>query len=108
MTDCTKYLLRTGRQISAFRAMYSGYISAQSDAYVSWIYSWPPLVWVDFLAGIPDRNVPVVIGTICILYVDRRIDIDFNDAATRLRRWWTPDEEREFWKQKRKRRKQRM
>ena len=43
-------------------------------------------------------NIPAVIGIICILYIDRRIDIDFNDTATRIRRNWTPEEFEQFWK----------
>lgn len=63
---------------------------------------------MDYLQGVPVDNVPVVIGTICILYIDRRIDIDFNHTATRIRRNWSDAEFESFWhsakplKQKRK------
>lgn len=98
MHDYTSYLLRTERQISELRARYAGYIAGQGDAFAKWIAGFPPLQWVDFLSGVPEKNIPIIIGTVCILYIDRRIDIDFNESATRIRRWWTPEEEKLIWK----------
>ena len=101
MTDYSSYLLRTQPQIRAFRARYGGYISGQAGAYVSWILRMPLREWMDYLMGVPQANIPVVIGTICILYIDRRIDIDFNATATRIRRNWSEEEFAAFWKHRR-------
>lgn len=108
MTDYSSYLLRTQLQIRDFRRRYAGYIAVQAEAYIGWISRMPLREWMDYLQGVPMANVPAVIGTICILYVDRRIDIDFNPTATRIRRNWNDAEFESFWhsakplKQKRK------
>lgn len=98
MNDFSQYLLRTPRQIGEFRFRYAGWILSQGDAFVGWIRCFPPREWMDYLSGVPKTNIPAVIGIICILYIDRRIDIDFNDTATRIRRNWTPEEFEQFWK----------
>ena len=92
MPDYSAYLLYTSRQIFAFRIRYAKYIAEQSDAYSLWINSFPAREWMDYLAGVPEQNIPVVIGVICILYIDGRINIDFNDSATRIRRNFTDEE----------------
>ena len=48
--------------------------------------------WTDFLNGVPEQNIPVVIGVICILFIDKRINIQFNETATRIRRNYTEEE----------------
>lgn len=92
MPDYSAYLLYTPRQIFAFRIRYAKYIAEQSDAYSLWINRFPTREWMDYLAGVPEQNIPVVIGVICILYIDGRINIDFNDSATRIRRNFTDEE----------------
>ena len=98
MTDNRKYLLRTKEQVLDFRARYVRYISDQADAYICWINRMPAREWIDYLAGVPEANIPAVIGILCILYIDRLIDIDFNETATRIRRNRTDAEDQEFWK----------
>ncbi len=90
-------LLYTDRQITEFRARYGGYISSQKEAFARWIGSWPAREWIDYLAGVPEQNIPIIIGTICILIVDKTIDAEFNETATRLRRCWTEEEREAYW-----------
>lgn len=97
MMGFEKFLLRTESQRLGFRVRYARYISDQSDAYVSWISRMPAREWIDYLSGVPEVNIPVVIGILCILYVDGRIDINFNNSATRIRRNWTDEEREAFW-----------
>lgn len=52
---------------------------------------------MDFLNGVPEKNIPVVIGMICLIHIDGHVAINFNETATKVRRWWTPEEEKEFW-----------
>lgn len=90
--DYSGYLLRTQSQILSFRQRYSAYISKQGDAFVAWIYRMSSEDWTDFLNGVPEQNIPVVIGVICILFIDKRINIQFNETATRIRRNYTEEE----------------
>lgn len=97
MRDYSKYLLRTPGQILDFRVKYARYIREQSDAFAGWINGFPAREWMDYLAGVPEGNIPVVIGTICILFIDGLIDINFNETATRIRRQRTEAEWEAYW-----------
>lgn len=90
--DYSGYLLRTQSQILSFRQRYSAYISRQGDAFVAWICRLSSEDWTDFLNGVPEQNIPIVIGVICILFIDKRINIQFNETATRIRRNCTAEE----------------
>ncbi len=97
MLNYAEYLLYTDRSVAEFKTRYAGYIDSQREAFVKWIEAWPAREWMDYLAGVPDKNIPVIIGTICTLKDDGLIDIEFNKDATKLRRCWTPEERAEFW-----------
>lgn len=86
------YLLRDHAQIEHFRRKYAAFIRSQGPGFVRWICSWYPAVWTDYLAGVPEKNVPAVVGIICILYIDGLINIDFNSTATLCRRNYTDEE----------------
>ena len=86
MTVYTSYLLRTGRQIAGFRARYARFLASAGDEYVSWINSLPLWEWIDLRPRFDDKALPVVIGLICILYIDGKVNISFNETATGIRR----------------------
>lgn len=91
------YLLQTDNDIAAFRVKYSEYIASHKDGYVSWISKLSARSWTDFLGNAPEGAIPVIIGTLCILYLDKIIDIEFNSTATMIRRMWTKQEWQEYY-----------
>ena len=82
MDDWSGYLLRTPDRVAEFRERYASYIARSAPEYVQWIGGFPLCQWTDYLRGVPEGNIPVLIGCICVLYIERKINITFNDTAT--------------------------
>lgn len=82
MDDWSRCLLRTPDQVAEFRERYASYIARSGQEYVRWIGGFPLCQWTDYLRGVPEGNIPVLIGCICILYIDRKVNVSFNETAT--------------------------
>ena len=97
MLDLKTFLLRTDAQAEEFRTRYQAFISRHYDEYASWIGSLPLCVRTPYLSGVPDKAVPAVIGIICLLYIDGRVNIQFSDDMATVSRQPASLEEWEAW-----------
>lgn len=86
MLDYTQYLLYTESQINDFRRKYASFISQKGASVADWINSFPVMERVDYLKSVPERNIPAVIGLLCILIIDGYISITFVEEARRIYR----------------------
>ena len=86
MPDYTPYLLYTDEQIQYFRRRYVTFISQKGTSVADWINSLPVMERVDYLKSVPERNIPAVIGLLCILIIDGQISITFIEEARRIYR----------------------
>lgn len=97
MSKYEKYLLRTERQLDEFRYRYATFIAEEQNKYIAWIDSLPLMVWVNYLQGVPDNNIPVLIGMICHLHCAGLVNISFHDSMHLLRRIPFDEEEWQAW-----------
>ena len=86
MPDYTQYLLYTNQQIQDFRRRYASFISQKGASVASWINSLPVMERIDYLKSVPERNIGPVIGLLCILIIDGRINVTFVEQARRIYR----------------------
>lgn len=86
MNDYSTYLLRTDGQRREFLRHFGRYMAKEAGSYISWIESFPLMKWTRYLAGVPEKNIPVLIGVLCILYCERKINISFDNTAQMIRR----------------------
>lgn len=97
MPDYTSYLLRGDDRIAAFRQQYATFLRTQSQKYIDWVRSFPVMKRIDYLQSVPERNIPAVIGMLCILLIDGHIHITFHDGARTIHRDPGSIEEWEAW-----------
>lgn len=86
--DYSSHLLRTTGEIEAFKAKYRKVLPAAMDNTKVFLGQLPNNAWVRYLKGVPEKNIPLVIGCICLYIQDYDFVtecIDFNDTATMLR-----------------------
>lgn len=86
MCDYKEYLLRTESQLSQFRNKYATFINNEQSKYVSWINRLPLLTWVNYLQGIPETNIPIMIGMLCHIYCAGLVNISFHKSMLMIRR----------------------
>ncbi|MCX4334723.1 MAG: hypothetical protein OSJ55_07570 [Bacteroidales bacterium] len=94
MNRYEKHLLRTEMQLDEFRLRYATFIAEEQDRYVTWIDSLPLMVWVNYLQGVPEVNIPVLIGMICHLYCAGLVNISFHESMRMICR--EPDDVAEW------------
>lgn len=94
MIDHRIYFLRTKAQIEDFRRRYARFIAAEGENYVRWVQGFPLCEWVDYLKGVPEKNIPVLVGMLCHLYLSGRIYITFHDTQPLVCR--DPSSEKEW------------
>lgn len=87
--DHKEYLLRTHEDIITFKIRMGKTLAPAMASVRKYIASIPPNAWIDYLRGVPQKNIPKIIGCICI-YICEEMDfytedIDFNSAATMIR-----------------------
>ena len=87
--DHTEYLLRTHEDISRFKDRMGKTLAPAMASVRRYLASIPTDAWIDYLKGVPQKNIPIIIGGICI-YITEEMDsytedIDFNPAATMIR-----------------------
>lgn len=97
MTDYSEFLIRTDEQAGDFKARYGDYIESSSTQMEQWVKALPLGRW--FEVGMDPKAAEGVIGLLCILYVDGRINVTFNRQATAIRR--DPESLEEFWNMER-------
>ena len=86
--DYNSHLLRTTGEIEAFKAKYRKVLPAAMGNTKVFLGQLPNNAWVRYLKGVPEKNIPLVIGCICLYIQDYDFVtecIDFNDTATMLR-----------------------
>lgn len=86
MPDYTPFLLYTDQQIQEFRRRYATFIGQKAQIYADWINALPVMEKTDYLKSVPERNLPAVIGLLCILIIDGQISITFIEEARRIYR----------------------
>lgn len=85
MTGRQKYLLYTPEQISGYRTRYAAFISKYRKAYRDWFQSLPGWEWVR-LPVMDERTAEMVIGILCILYIDDEINLTVDKTVTMVMR----------------------
>lgn len=95
--DYCKYLLRTDAQLEMFKIRYASYIADESSAYLSWLSAFPLMVWTRYLDGVPEKNIPVVIGMLCVLYRSGQVCLSFHDSMLMIRREPADEGEWDAW-----------
>lgn len=90
-----KYLLRQRYQYDAFKLKWAKLIELKADEYVKWIDSLPFMEWIPLLMK-PQEEEPVI-GLICMLYWDKRINITFQRGCTHIQHVPKNDEEELAW-----------
>lgn len=97
MNKYEKYLLRTESQLDEFRYRYATFIAQEQNKYIAWINSLPLMVWVNYLQGVPEVNIPVLIGMICHLYCAGLVNISFHESMHMIRHEPLGEEEWQAW-----------
>lgn len=72
------YLLETDEQVARFRERFARYIQTKGPGWVRWINSRP---WMEETRiFIPEGQEEVIIGIICLLHLDRYVNVQFCEA----------------------------
>jgi len=95
MGDRTAYLLRYQHQIDAFRSRYGEAIRRNQEKYAEWIRSLPFFEWTPVICR-PEHE-EFITGLICILYIDKIVNISFDNTATRIENEPNSEEEYKAW-----------
>lgn len=86
--DYNSYLLRSPEQFKEFRNRYGKILPMAMENIRTHLGELPNDAWIDYLKGVPQKNIPLIIGCIC-LYIDEydcsKESIDFNENATMIR-----------------------
>lgn len=93
MEDLRRYVLYSGKQMTAFRERFADVVAAMRLPYVEWLRSLPLMEWVDYLAGVAPRDYETVIGLICLCYQEGLVSVTFSPDYRRIRRDPHTDEE---------------
>ena len=86
--DNTEHLLRTSAELEAFKQRMGKMLSPAMGSVSRYIAGLPNGAWIDYLKGVPAKNIPKIIGCICIYIQEcdcKVLDIDFNKNATMIR-----------------------
>ena len=89
----TKYLLRTELEIKAFRNRYAEGIKKFAPQYLVWFNSLPIFQWS--MLRVTKQNAEFIIGLLCILYIDGKINITFSSDCAQIMHNPLTDEEME-------------
>lgn len=87
--DFTEYLLRTAEDRRTFEAKMGNKLEAAMKSIARYIDSLRPGAWISYLSGVPERNIPAVIGCICIYIQDYSTFenyVEFNNTAAMIRK----------------------
>lgn len=94
MTDYTKYLLATKKDVDAFAKRNRELVAANREKFINWIKSLPLGRKVNYLNGVERTAIPSIIGIICLLYWEGAVNISFYDNASLISR--EPENMEEF------------
>ena len=86
--DYRCHLLRTSEQFDEFRSRYGKILPTAMENTRAFLSRLPNDAWIEYLKGVPTKNIPVVIGCICLYTLEydcARESIDFNRNATMIR-----------------------
>lgn len=99
----TDYLLRTDTDRRVFEARMGNKLEAAMKSIIRYIDSLHPGRWHSYLSGVPERNIPAIIGCICIYIQDYSTFenyVEFNNTAAMIRkiasRNWSPKEIKDY------------
>ena len=87
------YLLRGGHQAEAFRARYRQFIDKNYGRILEWFLKLPLYEWVP--ARFPEDKMEACIGTLCLLFLDGKINLCVSPGVTHLQRFANSDKEYE-------------
>lgn len=80
-----QYLLRYQSEIDGYRESCAAFIEKYGEQYRDWFGRLPMFQWVP-LPYMNDKTARLVIGLLCILYLDGVINLNFNSAVTHVYR----------------------
>lgn len=89
------YLLRTERQKADFLARFSLIVGQNAATLEAWFGRLPLYEWVQFKPPVGKEE--IVIGILCLLYLDGRINMSFSRDLRFIRREAASVEEYEAW-----------
>ncbi len=95
MPCCLPYLLRTESQIKAFREQYADLLREKGPAMRDWFNGLPLYEWVKLNCR-PGQET-ASIGILCILYIDRQINLTFSTDGYSIQRGALSEEEHLTW-----------
>lgn len=87
-----QYLLHYRYQIDSYREHYAAFIKKYGEKYRQWFQSLPMCEWVP-LPYMDEKTAKAVIGLLCILYIDGKINLTVNSDVTKVYRDALNDEE---------------
>ena len=90
-----RYLLRTRSQIEAFRENNRDAIRQNAGAFRKWVRGLPFMEWIPLQLRPEDEE--LVIGVLCLLYIDGFVRITFSDDMRSIRNEPLTDEENLAW-----------
>lgn len=86
--DYSEYLLHSPEDFARFRSRMGSLLEPTMASVRTFLKEKPNDAWIDYLKGVPKKNIPVIIGCIC-LYIQEydfvKENIDFNKTATMIR-----------------------
>lgn len=96
MPNYSKYLLYYDSQIKAFREQYKKKILENRNSLRSWVEGLELERWYNYIRpSAPEAEIAFIVGLLCILYIDKEINITFSEAtADKIKR--SPKSEEEF------------
>ena len=86
--DYSCHLLRSSEEMELFRHRVGKVLEQAMSNIKDYIASLPNDAWINYLKGVPQKNIPLIIGCICLSideYDCSKESIDFNKNATMIR-----------------------
>ena len=95
--DPKAYLLYTKAQRAAFEAKMGNNLALAIKSIDKYISNMPEGIWCNYLRGAPEKNIPIIIGCLCIWMEDNQVSqqyVSFNDSATHIKKivWINPNQ----------------
>lgn len=97
--DPKAYLLYNKAQRAAFEAKMGNNLVHLIKSIDKYISNMPEGIWCNYLRGVPEKNIPIIIGCLCIWMEDNPVTvsnqtISLNDSATHIKKlvWINPNQ----------------
>lgn len=94
-TNPKDYLLYTLYQRKMFEERLGANLPAALKSVACYIKNMPEGIWCNYLRGVPEKNIPIIVGCLCIWMDDNKdksVYVSFNDSITMIKKivWIEP------------------